>query len=356
MGSDKSKDDQIHSVVDAVHWAVQAKKPCTKLRIVLGHREDNSHMGEVLHAVALLIESLAIPINIQVEVDFKPRPVRAELFKFPENWLEFLAHRDEQQPPDLAIHLTDRVNDDSFRWYRNLSNKRWSGRVEGLQVCTISDNAKEGVINVGTDGKNGIGKAREVFLQINNNSINHFDSDNLEAAAALIKELAESRRNGDLRNYLREHLLESRVLRGAVDVQSEDGLLKTVFEQYPFQLPTLWAPQAKNPRYLDALMRLDRIPYAVELKEPNGSSPGQDYRHAITQVVLYREFIRRSPKLADWFEQKGLEAKLCKAVVAFPKIESQREKLLKQHKAVANAFDVEIVELALEGKVKKSRL
>ena len=142
------------------------------------------------------------------------------------------------------------------------------------------------------------------------------------------------------------------MLRGAEEVKVESGVLETVSRQYPFQFPTLWAPGGKA-RYLDALMRSGNVPWAVELKEPKGSSMGQGYRHAVTQAVLYREFIIRAEDVHPWFNSLSLNAELCKAAVAFPKMEAydnprkhQRLRMLfQQHQKVAGAFGVEIVEL-----------
>jgi len=70
-------------------------------------------------------------------------------------------------------------------------------------------------------------------------------------------------------------------------------------------------------KILDALMRLGDTPYVVELKETSGSRLGQYYRHAITQAVLYREFVRRAEKIHSWFINKKLDPYKTRAVVAF---------------------------------------
>jgi len=116
--------------------------------------------------------------------------------------------------------------------------------------------------------------------------------------------------------------------------------------EYPFQLPTLWAPQGRA-RFLDALMHSEKVPWAVEIKEPKGSSVGEDYRHAITQAVLYREFIRRAKELHSWFERQSLDASQCRAAIAFPKMESnqKQQELLRHHQEVARAFGVEVIEI-----------
>jgi hypothetical protein len=99
---------------------------------------------------------------------------------------------------------------------------------------------------------------------------------------------------------------------------------------------------------VDALMRLGHIPYVVELKEPLGSSPGQGYRHAVTQAVLYREFIRRAEKVHPWFIKNELDPSKCLAVVAFPALpkNERHQMLLGQHKLVGEAFSIEIIEIS----------
>jgi hypothetical protein len=96
-------------------------------------------------------------------------------------------------------------------------------------------------------------------------------------------------------------------------------------------------------------MQCGNTPYVVELKESSGNSRGQGFRHAITQAVLYREFIRRTRKVHSWFEKRGLNPVECSAIVAFPEFTNNNEivnkRLLDQINKVGNAFDVEIVEI-----------
>jgi hypothetical protein len=348
IGAENPKDEQIHAVVDAVHWCLRETEPPKSLRIVFGRRNQAAEMEEVVSAAALMLESLTPPLEVRVEVDFEPRPASFRPFNLPDKWRTYLYRRDGQHPPQVAKRLMEMVGDDAFRWYRNLSNQSWSGRVDGLQVCTINQNAVQGKINVGKSGPNGNGKAREIFSEINQGRFEFFNEGNLPQAAAFIRELIADRQSGRLAEVQKEHLLESRVLNGAVAVRVKDGALKPVNHQYPFQFPTKWAPSARGARYLDVLMHREKTPYAVELKEPNGSSVGQNYRHAISQALLYREFIRRTPQLKDWFTQRDLDSEKCRAVVAFPEMDqsnSKHQRILQHHKAVGSAFGVEVVEL-----------
>jgi len=346
MGNDREKDDQIHAVVDAVHWHIQTKGTSGSLHLVFGKRYKKSEMDELLNAVALLVDSLNIPLKIEVAVDFKPCHVEAKEFNGSKKWMSFFEQRNDQKPPPLAMKLSENVDDDSFRWYRNITGNFWSGRVEGLQVCTVSDNSHCGTLDVGQTGRKGDGEPRKVFLKIANHREGNFDESELTEVADIIKLLVESRKYGRLNDVEREHLLESRILRDAEKVVAKKGILEPVCSKYPFQFPTLWSPQG-NPRFLDALMRLGNVPWAVELKEPKGSSPGQYYRHAITQAVLYREFIKRCKQLHPWFAQQSLDARQCKAAVAFPKMKTNKkhQMLLQHHKQVGSAFGVEVIEI-----------
>ena len=350
MGSDKRKDDQIHLVVDAVHLCLQAKGE--KITLIFGKRKKKKEQAEVENAVALMIESIKNNLKIEIEVDGNKIDIKGESFNEDpkgkiESWMQYLSRA--RVIPNFAKELEGAVSDPLFKWYRSVTGKDWSGRVGGLEVCTMDLTGQEGKLNVGSPGKNGDGLARQKFKDIiTKENINEgsFFPPQLEKVALVIRAIAESRRNGDLRKVQREHLLESQVLSEEAVIVSKEGILKSVYKDHPFQFPTLWAPSAK-PRFVDALMRFGDIPYVVELKEPSGTSPGQGYRHAITQAVLYREFIRRAEKVHDWLKQKGLDPGKCRAMVAFPELHKDKKKqmLLRQHEMVGNAFGVEIVEI-----------
>jgi hypothetical protein len=136
------------------------------------------------------------------------------------------------------------------------------------------------------------------------------------------------------------------VLRKNITISSEKGVLTPICKAYPFQFPALWSPSGQA-RFIDVLMHIDETPYVVELKESGGSSPGLDYRHAITQAVLYREFVKNASELHPWFLEKGINPARCQAAIAFPKMRTipKHKMILKQHKDVAKAFSVEVIEI-----------
>ena len=346
-GSDLNKDEQINAVVDGVHWHIQAKGMAGKLTIMVGKRRDSNAMDEVLNAMGDLVRNLKIPLSVNVLVDGQLKVPESKSEMNTRSWLSQINDRDEKTPPKVALNLSELVNDNSFRWYRTVAGDYWSGRIDGLQVCTVSDDGKTCILDVGKTGKNGKNSgARNVFMALTEGKKKHFDGNRLHDVAAMIKRLAESRRKGRLKGYQREHLLESMVLRKKITVSSIAGDLLPVCETYPFQFPTRWSPVG-SPRYIDALMHINGVPYVVELKEPTGSSRGAGYRHAITQAVLYREFIRTASDLYPWFESKRLDPKKCQAAVAFPKMgeDPKSRSILNQHKEVAEAFGVEVIEL-----------
>jgi len=356
MGSNKGKDDQIHLVVDAVHLCLQAKCEKKFLRLIFGRRKNENEQAEVENAVALMIENIKIPLKIETEVDGEKIEFKSESLNEDDNcrierWISDLI--EERNVPKFAKDLENAIGNDMFKWYRSVTGTYWSGRVAGLEVCRVDRNlaVEWGELKVGSPGKYGNGQARNVFHKIIKEKVEEgfFPREQIEIVSSVIREIAESRgnKNGELAKFQREHLLESYVLSGKVEIISQAGVLRPALGDYPFQFPTLWGPKGA-PRFVDALMRCGDVPYVVELKEPSGFSRGQGYRHAITQAVLYREFVRRAEKVQPWFINKGLAPDKCRAIVAFPELpkgDKKKQMLLNQHMLVGNAFGVEIIEI-----------
>jgi len=350
VGNETRKDDPIHGFVDAVHYHLQTQGKTGTLRYILGSRKNFEEQKEILCSLFSLVNSISIPLNVQIEIDFSSVNQPLEDFDTAlkkRNWFKKITKSQNMTLPEMAKELSATVNDDAFRWYRNVTGGNWSGRVEGLQVCSINSKGDTGTLDVGKKGKQGDGLARKVFIEIAGDKAGVFLDSQISGVASIIKKLIESRKSGELSKYQREHLLESRVLRGVAKLKVEEKILEPVVTEQPFQFPTLWSPKG-NPRFLDALMRDENIPWAVELKEPTGSSIGQDYRHAVTQAVLYREFIKKASAMHEWFSDIGLTASKCRSAVAFPRMDlvNRQQKLLKQHQKVAEAFDVRIIEIS----------
>ena len=138
------------------------------------------------------------------------------------------------------------------------------------------------------------------------------------------------------------------MLQGVVPVHVEKVRLTPVVEpkKAPFQFPARWSPKERA-RYIDVLMRLEEVPWVIELKI---GSEGEYYRHSIGQALLYREFVRAAKDLSPWFEKHGLRHERCQAAVAFPKMKSANSERLEHCRALSNAFrdPVEIIQLELE--------
>ena len=156
-----------------------------------------------------------------------------------------------------------------------------------------------------------------------------------------------------------EHALESRILRGRTPIDVPGiGVLDLIppptsdlegYVNWGSQFPTLWGIGGQA-RYLDALLRKGRTPWAIEMKvDINGSSTGIGgyYRHAISQAVLYREFIRSATPLHFWFHDQGLEANDCRAAVIVPDLTEGNAR--RDHRAdlqsICKLFDVELIEV-----------
>jgi len=119
----------------------------------------------------------------------------------------------------------------------------------------------------------------------------------------------------------------------------------------PFQFPARWSLSGTD-RHIDILARGEgdgeKVPWVLELKtkgRPHNGRPSQYYRHAVTQVVLYREYLRGAKQLHFWFEEQGLDMAKIRAAVAFPRQENWRANDLAGVLALAKDFDVEIIEL-----------
>ncbi len=348
MGSNRTKDDQIKLIIDGLHLCLEKGK--NSFRIVLGRQKDDRKQREVENAVALLIKSIKMDgFRAKVEVDGESIDLNPQSFNAPkiERWMKCLNR--QENIPELARELEEAICDRNFKWYKNITGGYWSGRVGGLEVCRLKNNNFQ--LDIGKTGKNGKnGKVRKEFLNIcqhENIDPGFFSQSQFNKVASVIRVIAESRRSGVLNESEREHLLESQILCGDLEIVSKSGVLKPICGEHPFQFPVLWEPSAE-PRFIDALMKAGDIPYVVELKE--GHSPGQYYRHGITQAVLYREFIKMAEKVHPWFAERGLVPDKCRAAVAFPELAKENKKhqrLLEQHKKVAKCFDVEIIELRI---------
>ncbi len=297
---------------------------------------------------------LQVELWVQIGKGAKPHShtISANAFKFGkppaggpyservEGWAKDLKDRPTRLAP-LAADLEERVKDPSFRWYLPSTGKRWSGRVEGLEVCKLSSNERGFILTVGKTPKPATSPknprpaptAREIFLELLRKSLaarslpfkkreKLDEKDGIDLAAEVIREVVTERSSGKLAGEDREHRLEAQILRRAVKLQVGSQELLPVELKHPFQFPTLWHDgERSHARYLDALMRIGSTPWAVEVKVNTSSGPGSYYSHGITQAVLYREFIReaagaKGTPFFEWFaKRKGLKPADCQGML-----------------------------------------
>ena len=344
-----SKKETINLFSDALIWYHHHFNNNGTLRFILG--ESPSNMHPVLCALATLCHNLQPRVKVQVEIDQVPADLSLPEFSQEEDpWARTLLTRGDMPLPELAVRLSREVGCPSFRWYFTLKARRWSGRVEGLIVCSLSPDGTSGTLGIGAPGKHGaIGQARQHFTELAGQEEIRFNVDNLSDVAKIIKALAKDRQTGVLAHLDPEHHLESRILRGVVPVRLQDSTeLEMVQKDHSFQLPTRWHPGGV-PKYLDVLMRSGKTPWAVELKVAE-SFHVRYYRHAICQAVLYREFIRHATSFFPWFERHGLDPTQCRAAIAFPKpsrLNQTAEVGLADIQWLADLFQVKVITLDL---------
>ena len=347
IGGERPEKEQINAFLDTLHWRKHELGGQGRVVLVVGR---GKHTIRVLHAIATMNSSLNPNVDIEVQVDFKPDKLSPPDFSNSsekcEEWLASLQGREEMELPELASSLQEKVDRRSFRWYRTVTSDSWSGRVEGLEVCSIKCGATSGVLEIGKPGRGGAESPPRIrFHELIGEASIEFQQDELDKIAGYICKLDNDRRGGRLASYDLEHLLESRILRGNLAVElPEYGRLEPTESRYPFQFPALWSPQGRA-KYIDALMRQNSIPWVLELKVATGGQ-GKYYRHAIAQVVLYREFIRGATGFHPWFKERKLDPCKIEAAVVFPEIRGPRAQELREHVSfLAQLFGVHVVEL-----------
>lgn len=341
IGGDADAKTQINAFQDAVHWHNLKGGTGTALFVLgRGALTDN-----VLPIVATLSHALGEKIRIDVEVDGKHHAGTHPMFLQPRDWLGLLELREGMHPPALALSLFKQAAIDSFRWYRPVTrNAKWSGRVDGLQVCEISHSGKRPlVMKIGKLGKkNDESLARRCFRKIAGKDEVTVKETDLEQAVEILRRIDAARATGALASCELEHRLEARVLRGATPVVVDGEWLLPAISDWPFQFPTLWSDSAQDrARYVDVLMAKGEVPWILELKV-DSAGRGQHYRHAIGQAVLYREFVRRAKWLHPWFKKKNLDPTKCQAAIAFPAHPGDQRALLQ----LAAQFDVKVATLS----------
>ncbi len=350
IGGDRSTEEQINALVDAVHWCRERHPGASVLRLVIG---EGKYRGEVFTALATLISARrpeSVP-TVEMLLDREATSLPACPTFDGKRWMESIKKRLHDAEPALVKELEEEVDDPSFRWYRGVKAPYWSGRVEGLEVLRFDPKKECNYLKIGRPGREGNrskagAEATRLLAEMKDKSI---ESD-VKSAARAIRRIVESRQKGKLRelDYQPEHRLEALALRGKIPIPVGNrlgaGPLKPLFENRLFQFPTQWHTKGKA-RYVDILMYEGNVPWVVELKYAKRWA-GQYFRHAISQAVLYREFIRKAPAVREFLQdERSLCAATCKALVAFPKVQELDSEQLKSLQKLAADFDVEVVTL-----------
>jgi hypothetical protein len=288
---------------------------------------------------------------------FDPATARRAL-----GWQRLLSEVLRRKLPPLVRDVMDKVGREELRAYPMLSQPGWwSIRLEGLEVARLDGSG--GFVDVGKVGKNsGVSAARGVWLQTAGLNMSRVvragDPGAVAAAARQITRFAAAWL-GPSGKQQNEHALESRILRGHTLIAvSGVGVLDPIppprrgLEEYVnwgSQFPTLWGTNGPA-RYLDALLHKGRTPWAIEIKvdiDGSGTGIGGYYRHAISQAVLYRQFIRAVTPLHGWFQDQDLDAEDCRAAVVVPDLTADNAR--RDHRAdlqnICELFDVELIEV-----------
>lgn len=339
VGGDLALKDAVGAFVDTVALADSDGAPTASIR--LGRREDASGPG-VVAALYTLRDAYQGRVQVGIEVEDDDGQfvaanggaaqftgVHRNLDARLTNWNKMLCGWYKLAPTGLAADMLAAVGRDSLRLYPQLttssSSPMWSLRLDGLQIGKIG--TSDGWLRVGSQpsAKDPVAK----WLAVTDGDFTPVlvTPESLVGAASLIKRFADSFEvtAGVTNHGQPEHSLESAVLRTAVRVEVDGRALRVPFEDrasfgtvaWGSQFPTLWWPKGKA-RYLDALLRDGRRPWAVEMKVASGSGYGRYLRQGLTQAVLYRHFIRTATQLRPWFDMLDMDAALCESAVLLP--------------------------------------
>lgn len=336
VGGDKKPKDRVNALVHGL--ALAATRPDIGiLEMRMGASADGHDRG-VLSALGSMLASYVGPVDIRITYEagdafqpVSPSPPDFAEDSRPAVWAGCLEGWYQARPTGLAKDVIDRFPDQSLRLYPQLSlldfhDPEWSLRLDGLGVGGLK--AASGWLRVGKGETAQV--ATQAWAQVaEGHSTIPLDAVSGPAVAAeKISQLVSllGKDHCDVVKHRQpEHALESMVLRGnaVVVVDGEELELphadsaRVQRVAWGSQVPTLWWVGG-TARYMDALMRRGSIPYAVELKVRDGGGYGRYLREALTQAVLYRQFIRTAAALHPWTRALGVEPTVCESVVAFP--------------------------------------
>lgn len=328
----------------ALDWAYTrpGRRPLT---FVVG-RDENERWRHAAEGVELIK-----PADVELLVDGEPGkwPPAADLV--PEDWIAAL-DRLKSDVPAALMEVERRTRQMGFRWQRTVTGRAWSGRLWGLEVCTVRDSDGVFRFGVGAPGKpdeetgnRGVGAARQHFhdlleagnLHASEDGVLSVEADRPERALEVVRLLADG---GLASKGSPEHRFEALVNQGRLVLEAGGRPIDLVFPDRPFQFPTRWWGGG-HARYVDVLGRQGSTPWVVELKVDLGQ--GEYYRDGIVQVALYREYVLRAQALDAWFARHRLDRTACRAVLIVPRLTGpDAAELERRHRAVAALLGVEL--------------
>ena len=349
----EGQDDDVvrNAVVDGVHW-VRHTFPGAGSVCVYAPAGVSGRVGHALSTLAAASRAVKVHLffydlsagHVKRSQGTAHPPdfaLASKVYK----WVSELTCRPTTVPPlglGLTAMLQARVP--AFRWYRNVTSGFWSGRVGGWQVCTLADGADK--VRFGETEKE-----RRANPPVSRTGLANL--------VAWIEAFARKRTDPKTREGRRkhEHLLESGVWRGPrivpVTLPGAVRPLEPIVQpaEPPLQVPALYSDLEEAPaRFVDAVMKDGTTPWAIELKVESGGQ-GQYYRHAITQAVLYREFLRQATGMHKWFRGLGLDPTRVSGAVAFPALRGgagHTNHILSQLQKTADSFGIKVIELPMD--------
>ena len=365
VGGDASSRTQITALLDLLHLhydGADETRPrvvnADEVTIILG-----DHKNEAVDALCTLRDNLidAPGVNIRVHQPDQSLTLigqstldlsdEANLYA---GWSGLL--KAVKKPPQLVETVVQALDMAELRAYPMLTARgSWSMRVEGLEIGRFRDG--RGWLDVGKDADSGAqSEARKIWRETtglhDRHRVEEGSPESVASGVNLVRTFATAWLTSDGRTPVRqnEHALESRILRGHTQLRtSSSRVLELISGQdlvvsWGSQFPTKWGRQG-SARYLDAILRDDETPWAIEMKVEGSAGVGQYYRHAIAQAVLYREFIKRATPLHWWFSEKGLKADRCEGAVVVPELTGPNVVWRPGLKRLCRTFDVGFIEV-----------
>jgi hypothetical protein len=349
---------QVDALVDLLSWQHAFGLQVTAGRLVIG---DGPHRTRVIDALSTLRDALKPAVNCEppalfvLDFDGTLTPLDAPAPSFAcagGGWGMKFDEWDAILPTGQAGEFVNALAGGEGAHLRaislhpDLTTPFWSIRIDGIRVGRIH-RSKEHPIRLEVGAAKEAGVPNKDFVSIAGGP--SIETESIDTVIDVVSKLAKHWRTKPGGHGQPEHALEAAILRGDAEVTTLNGVALGRVDVTPHvlraaQFPCLWStdPGARA-RYLDVVMRTGSTPWAAELKIPSGGG-GRQYRHAITQTVLYAAFIRGATPVHGWFSSRGLDAAACRpAIVVPPDMDpAWKASLL----AVADRFDVEVAEVA----------